>query len=127
MDPFFKGDTKKYTLSFRANYPGRPSVPIDITGNEIWVTLKVIPGQPDAKAPIQKMVTVPAGAPATNGILEVTLTSEETAKLSGDVDYFFEVQRVIPSGIPSVPPEVSTVFLDTVFVMQDATHKVSSA
>lgn len=125
MDPFYRGDTREYLLSFQLKPNSAPSVPIDISGDEIWVTLKVTSGSPDQKAPIQKKIVAPSNSTSESGNLLVTLTSEETGKLAGDLEYVFEIQRVIPSGDPLIPPTVQTVFQDTVRILQDATHRVS--
>jgi len=111
---FYRGDTKKYKFDFGAG--------TDITGWQIVFTLKKNPEDADESADLQ--VWANAGSDpqddVLNGIMYLTLPSDQTSLL--DVgQYHYGFQRVIPG----TPPDVKTLLVGKVKVLQDITVKTA--
>jgi len=100
LEAFHRGDTLNLTFTFTNKVTGAA---VDITGWQVWLTLKDAESDLDASAVIQKKVTAPAGADATAGILSMVVTSVDTAITAKS--YYYDVQRIISGS----PPDVQTV------------------
>jgi hypothetical protein len=109
---FYRGDSKNFRLTFKDS----SGVAIDITGFELWFTMKSSVADLDASAAVQKVVTFAAGADATAGIGELALSSVDTAVTPGI--YFYDFQLVDPT---ATPPIVTTITSGKVTVLQDVT------
>jgi hypothetical protein len=112
----FKGDTKRYKFTFDDG--AVPPVPVDITGWEIWFTLKVKDTDADAAAVIQVKTTAgdDINDDVANGRMYLTLTSVDTDVAVAS--YVYDFQRVVPG----TPPSVRTLDKDKVKVVQDVTR-----
>lgn len=86
LNEFVRGDTwtNKIVLT-------KDGTPIDITGEQFWVTLKLNPTASDEEADAQKEVTA-SGTDATNGIVHVTLDAVDTVDLVPG-RYYYDIQR----------------------------------
>ncbi|OSM07661.1 hypothetical protein [Magnetofaba australis] len=116
LAPFYRGDTKSFNLTFRdAN-----GDPIDLSGHELWFTMKREIGDADDAAVLQKrIVFLPnAESAAGNGVL--ILDSSETSAIDPGT-YYFDMQKVIPEN----PPLVTTLMSGRVSVLPDVTQRVS--
>lgn len=120
ISAFYRGDTKRIRLVFETKEPGRPSEPRDITGHEFWITFKQDPGLPDSRAAFKKMVEAPVDSESTAGRIEIVLESDETALLIPDLDYHYDIQRVI-RGVDPEPPDVKTLIRGKVRILRDIT------
>jgi len=91
---------------------------IDITGDEIWFTLKSCLTDTDVGAALQFQETVPAGAPATAGTHAFEIPSNLTDVVTPG-KYFYDIQWVDPSPTPS---RIHTLFYGVVEVLTDITR-----
>lgn len=110
---FYRGDTKKYKFTFTdAN-----GAPVNITGWEIWLTLKLDVAAVDANAEMQvkHVVGNDVADDPVNGVANLTATSVNTTIPVGT--YQYDMQRVIPGS----PPDVRTLLRGKVKVLQDVT------
>ena len=110
LENFYRGDTLTLTLTFTDKITGDP---VDITGWDVWLTLKNELSDLDAAAAMQVTLTVPAGPDAVNGIATFIATSEDTA--IPVATYKYDFQRVIPGS----PPDVVTIVAGKVKCKQD--------
>lgn len=108
MSDFVRGDTwtNKIVLT-------KEGSPIDITGDQFWVTLKLNPVATDAEADAQREVTA-SGADATNGIVYVTLDAVDTVELTPG-RYHYDIQRKAGNA-------VQTLLYGRVRVVRDITR-----
>ncbi len=113
LSSFTQGDTKVFNLSFKDS----DGQPIDITGHEIWLTMKRQITDADTAAPLQKRVICPADSESENGQYALTLTSNDT-RLLDPGSYFFDFQKVIPEN----PPVVATLMSGRVTVLHGVTQ-----
>ena len=113
LENFYRGDTLTLTLTFTDKVTGDP---IDITGWDIWLTLKDDKADLDAAAAMQVKVSVPAGPNATNGVATFVATSDNTDIPIGTYQYDF--QRVVAGS----PPDVVTIVVGKVKCLQDITQ-----
>lgn len=111
LDPFVRGDT--WTNKF--TFVDDAGAPIDITGWQLWVTLKLDPTAEDANADLQDTLVVPSSADSMAGIGYVVSAPAKTGLLIPAV-YFVDFQYKQPSG------EVMTVAIGTVTVQRDITR-----
>jgi hypothetical protein len=111
LDPFVRGDTwtNKFTFTDAAG------AAIDVTGWQLWVTLKLDPTVADVDADMQSTVTLPVGADATGGIGYVVSTAAETDVLT-PATHFYDFQYKQPSG------EIQTIASGQVTVDRDITR-----
>jgi hypothetical protein len=84
LNDFMRGDTwtQKLTLV-------QDDAPVDITGEEFWVTLKL---NPESAAPDAQRKVTASGADATNGIVYLTLEAADTVDLIPS-RYYYDFQR----------------------------------
>ena len=115
--PFYRGDTKAFDLSFTDS----SGLPIDVTGHELWFTLKTSIADSDADAAFQKRIVFPGSAESQQGVATLVLTSEETGTIEPGT-YFFDIQKVIPD----TPPVVATLLSGKVSILPDITRSVGS-
>ena len=113
LSPFYRGDTKVFTLSFKDGAGN----PIDITGHELWFTMKKAVDDTDANAVLQKQIVFPAGTDSENGTGALTLNSDETGAIEPGV-YLYDVQKVIPGS----PPVVATLMSGKINILPDITR-----
>lgn len=112
--PFFRGDTKVFTLSFKDG-AGRA---VDVSGHELWFTMKRQINDPDAAAVLQKRIVFPGDETSRAGEGVLVLDSAET----GDIEpgtYFYDLQKVIPGA----PPVVATLLSGKIAVLPDITRR----
>ena len=117
LSPFYRGDTKAFNLSFKDS----AGAPINITGHELWFTLKRKVTDSDANAVFQKKVVFPANSESEGGIGTLTLDSTETGAIDPGI-YHFDIQKVIPEN----PPVVATLMSGKITVLQDITRSNGS-
>ena len=117
LAPFYRGDTKVFNLSFKDS----AGQPINLTGHELWFTMKKKESDKDDNAIIQKRVVFPAGSESEQGIGTFTLSSAESRLIAPDT-YFYDIQKVIPEN----PPVVSTVMSGRISVRADITRNDGS-
>lgn len=116
---FYRGDTKVFTLSF-ATVAGRP---IDITGHELWFTMKQTASDPDSAAVLQKRIVFPVTSASVAGSGSLLLDSTETSVIEPGI-YLYDMQKVIPGipGDPGTPPVVATFISGRIQVLPDITR-----
>ena len=113
LSPFFRGDTKIFNLSFEdSNGQG-----INITGHELWFTMKRVDTDADEQAILQKRVIFPSGEAAEKGVGVLSLSSEETKTIEPGT-YVYDIQKVIPE----TPPVVATFMSGKIRVLPDITQ-----
>ncbi len=117
LSAFFRGDTRVYPVSFK----DKTGTPIDISGHELWFTLKRDPKDEDKDAVFQKMVVFPSDENSRNGAGEMRLESNETDTIP-PLTYFYDLQKVIPGD----PPDVATLAFGKVSVMADITRRTKA-
>ncbi|MBF0191633.1 MAG: hypothetical protein HQL99_10925 [Magnetococcales bacterium] len=116
---FYRGDTKVFTLSF-STVAGHP---IDITGHELWFTMKRTANDPDSEAVLQKRVIFPSTPESMAGSGSLLLDSTETDAIEPGI-YLYDMQKVIPGipGDPGTPPVVATFISGRIQVLPDITR-----
>lgn len=117
LAPFYRGDTKVFNLSFKDS----SGAPIDITGHELWFTMKLSVTDQDANAVIQKKIVFSSSTESQSGIGSLTLDSTETGAIDPGV-YYFDIQKVIPE----TPPVVATLMSGKIAVLPDITRNNGS-
>ena len=110
---FFRGDTKVFNLSFKDG----KGQPIDITGHEMWFTMKRYVTDLDEDAVLQKRIVFPEGSDSQVGLGLLTMESDETKTLEPGT-YFYDMQKVIPGN----PPVVATFMSGRIGVISDITR-----
>lgn len=105
------------TINIQLVFVNDDDTPEDITGWEIWSTLKANLTDADGSAEFQVTQVVPAGAEATAGEYTLSIPSTDTASVD-EGTYWFDIQRVIPGA----PPDVLTVVREEVDVVLDVTQ-----
>lgn len=102
----FRGDTKTYRFTF----------PYDITGIQIHFTIKEDITDPNQRAALTVSTTAGDNAldDPVNGILYLTLESNQTSKLSVQ-EYYFGISKVITDTID----KVTTLKVGTLEVFAD--------
>ncbi|MEO5330536.1 MAG: hypothetical protein H7839_00820 [Magnetococcus sp. YQC-5] len=117
---FYRGDTKVFTLSF-ATVAGSP---VDISGHELWFTMKHSADDPDSAAVLQKRITFPATEKSMAGAGSLLLNSIETGTIAPGV-YLYDMQKVIPGILDDQdnPPVVATFVSGRILVLPDITRR----
>lgn len=120
---FYRGDTKVFTLTF-ATLAGSP---IDITGHELWFTMKRTANDPDSAAVLQKRIVFSANAASMAGTGVLLLDATETGAIEPGI-YLYDMQKVIPGipGDPGLPPVVATFISGRIQVLPDITRNNGS-
>ncbi len=108
LNDFVRGDTwtQKITIMDQGS-------PVDITGDEFWITLKLNPEATDEAADAQRQVTA-SGDDATNGIVYLTLDAVDTEDLLPS-RYYYDIQRKSSN-------KVMTLLYGRVRVIRDITR-----
>ena len=117
LAPFFRGDTKAFNLSFKDN-AGKA---INITGHELWFTMKKAVTDADDDAILQKKIVFPTGTESESGAGTLTLDSLDTGAIDPGT-YFYDIQKVIPEN----PPVVATLMSGKISVLPDVTRNDGS-
>ena len=117
LSAFYRGDTKAFNLSFKDS----AGAPIDITGHELWFTMKGQVTDLDTDAVLQKKIVFPSGTESESGSGTLTLDSDETGAIDPGT-YFFDLQKVIPEN----PPVVATLMSGKISVLADITRSTGS-
>ena len=117
LSSFYRGDTKVFNLSFKDG----AGDPIDITGHELWFTMKKEATDLDANAVFQKKIIFPSGTDSERGVGTLTLTSDETGAIYPD-EYLYDIQKVIPEN----PPVVATLMCGLIRVDAEITRSDGS-
>ncbi|HAT48864.1 MAG: hypothetical protein HQL07_03900 [Nitrospirae bacterium] len=117
LSAFYRGDTKVWGLSFKDSV----GAPIDVTGHELWFTMKREITDLDEDAVLQKKIIFSSGAESENGIGTLTLDSTETGAIDPG-NYFFDLQKVIPGS----PPIVATLISGKISVLPDVTRSTGA-
>jgi hypothetical protein len=106
LNDFVRGDTwtQKVTIM-------NEGTPVDITGDEFWLTMKLNPESdyPDA----QRQVTA-GGADALAGIVYLTIDAVDTTQLTPS-RYYFDIQRKTSN-------KIQTLLYGRVRVIRDITR-----
>jgi len=111
LSDVMRGDTVVLNISIAST---------DITGDELWFTMKSCLADTDAAAALQYHETVPSGAPATGGLHTLTIPTTSTSSLTPG-KYFYDVQWVDPSTTPST---VNTLSYGIVEVLEDVSISI---
>jgi len=112
ISDFYRGDTKIYKFTFTG---------IDITGWDVWFTLKMTQNDIDDNASLQVKATAgddPNDDPI-NGIMFLTVPSDVTNLVEPGI-YFYDFQRVIDG----TPPDVRTLLAGKIKILSDITREV---
>ena len=117
LSAFYRGDTKVFNLSFKDS----AGLPINVTGHELWFTMKQEVTDTDEKAILQKKIIFPTNAESEGGSGTLTLDSDETEAIDPGT-YFFDLQKVIPEN----PPVVATLMSGKISVLADITRNTGS-
>ena len=117
LSPLYRGDTREFEFEF-TNSAG---LPLDITGHELWFTVKRDIGDADVDAILQKKIVFPSSPQSEKGEGTLTLDSTETDGLEPGV-YFYDFQRVMPG----IPPVVKTLVSGKISVLPDVTRSNGS-
>ena len=117
LSSFYRGDTKTFNLSFK----DAAGLPIDITGHELWFTMKATEQDLDDKAVLQRKITFPTGIESENGTGTLTLDSDDTGAIAPGL-YHYDIQKVIPEN----PPVVATLMSGQIRVKLDITRSDGS-
>lgn len=112
--PFFRGDTKTYTLTFKDG-TGRA---IDVSGHELWFTMKRQITDPDSEAVLQKRVVFADNEASRAGSGMLVLDSTETGAVEPGT-YWCDLQKVVPGS----PPVVATLLSGKIAVLPDVTRR----
>lgn len=111
-----RGDS--WTLKFQIQ--NSAGAPVDLTGNDYWLTLKSNIDDTDADAVLQIGPVVVTGANATAGLLIISVNPDYTKDLEAKT-YYYDLQEVNSSNI------VSTLLIGKVKVVKDVTLTASYA
>ena len=117
LSAFYRGDTKVFNLSFKDSVGS----PIDITGHELWFTMKTNVTDADTDAILQKKIVFPVGTESESGSGTLTLNSTDTGAIDPGT-YFYDIQKVIPEN----PPVVATLMSGKISVLPDITRSTGS-
>ena len=63
LSAFYRGDTKVFNLSFKDS----AGLPINVTGHELWFTMKLEVTDTDEKAILQKKIIFPTSSESEGG------------------------------------------------------------
>ena len=120
LKSFYRGDTK----TFKFVVVDVDGVPYNISGWEIWFTMKKNEYDTDAQAVAQKQVILPLSGDldAEAGIAYITLTSDVTVLIKPEI-YFYDFQKVVQQGVGD-PPSVTTIMSGMVYVLPDITISI---
>jgi hypothetical protein len=105
--PIMQGDDYTKQISVTED-----NLPKDITGWELWVTVKKDMSDADSDAVIQKHVT--SHDDPSGGITSFTFTPSDTSALSGN--YYYDIQLKTDSG------ETATPLYGTMYFREDITE-----
>jgi len=117
LSPVYRGDTWKFPFEF-TDGAGKP---VNITGHELWFTMKRNMNDADSEAAFQKKIVFPASPQSQKGEAVLLLTSAETDLLAPGI-YMFDFQRVIPDN----PPVVKTLMSGKITILPDITRSNGS-
>ncbi len=117
LSAFYRGDTKVFNLSFKDS----AGLPIDVSGHELWFTMKREITDIDENSVLQKKMIFPSGTQSEGGSGNLTLDSTETGAIDPGT-YFFDLQKVIPEN----PPVVATLMSGKISVLADITRNSGS-
>ena len=117
LSPLYRGDTRDFAFEF-TDSAGQP---VNITGHELWFTMKRNMNDPDLDAIFQKKIVFPASPQSQQGEAVLTLTSAETDLFPPGI-YVFDFQRVVPDN----PPVVKTLMSGKISVLPDITRSNGS-
>ncbi len=119
LSSFYRGDTRTYKFAFTDS----AGAAVDITGWQLWFTLKSDPSVLDAEADLQVSTTAgdQSGDDPVNGIMYLVVTSTDTESLALG-RYHYDIQRVTPN---TTPPSVETILRGRLKVLEDVTRSTS--
>lgn len=93
-----RGNTQTYTLQFNGGTAGSSGSAYDLTGYNVFFTLKTDYNLADSAASLQKTAGT-AASHATNGIAIISLISTDTSSLSpGEYFYDFKLKNSTSGG-----------------------------
>ena len=113
LSHFYRGDTREFSFEF-TDSAGQP---LNITGHELWFTMKRDVADTDSDAVLQKRIVMLPSQQSENGECMLTLSSTETDSIPPGI-YLFDFQRVIPDN----PPVVKTLMSGKISVLPDITR-----
>jgi hypothetical protein len=90
LEPIVSGDTRDFDFNFTDSGGS-----VDITGWEVWITIKDSITVPDSEAAIQKSTTTHDSP--LEGITTLTLNASETKIESGN--YYYDIQVETDAGL----------------------------
>lgn len=117
LSHFYRGDTREFEFEF-TDSAGQP---VNITGHELWFTMKRAVGDEDLDAVLQKKIVFPSSPQSENGEGTLTISSSETDVIDPGI-YVFDFQRVIPGN----PPIVKTLMSGKISLLPDITRSNGS-
>lgn len=113
----FRGDTRTFNLTFALE----DGTEENITGQELWITIKREFTDSDDLSVIQEKVVFQAGSQSEAGEGAITLGSDKTSALDPG-PYLYDLQKVAPG----VPPVVTTLVCGQLIVLPDITQRDGS-
>lgn len=113
LSDFYRGDQRTIRVTITVE-----GVPIDITGDKLFVTLKGSRDDLDVDAALQVIAVQPADANSVAGIGFVTLTKDDTDGITPG-RYWYDVQWVQTGTSPIIP---KTIVSGRVRVKHDITR-----
>ncbi len=117
LSPLYRGDTREFAFEFTDS----AGEPVNITGHELWFTMKQNMNDEDSEAVFQRKIVFPDCPQSLQGEAVLTLTSAETDLFVPGV-YVFDFQRVIPDN----PPVVKTLMSGKITILPDITRSNGS-
>lgn len=107
LEDFTVGQTRNIEVIVKDK---RTNLPVDISGDKFYFTVKDTPDQPDAAAVIQTSVIAPADANSTNGIAIIPVSSADTAAVEPG-NYYYDISWVRTVSAPGdvLPVEQGTI------------------
>lgn len=117
--PLMRGDTR----TTRVIITTAGVIPINITGDTLWLTIKATAADTDVQALIQIEALMPANADSVAGIGYITIPSDIWPALAPNLagSYVYDIQWVRPGA----PPVVTTILYGKVKIIDDVTDAIA--
>ena len=112
LAPIMRGDNISFLVTITEG-----EVPVDITGDEVIMTLKLNPSDPDIIAAMQSTADLSDGTGTAAGIAPISFSPEQTDVLASTYNYDVQWRR-----ITSGNGEINTVLYGRIEVLQHVTH-----
>ena len=90
LEPFKIGNSRNLEVTIRNRIT---KVPIDITGDKFYFTVKDTPDQPDTAAVVQASVVAPADSNSAAGIAIIPVSTSDTTGVEPG-NYFYDISWI---------------------------------